>query len=254
MFALWSERPHRPTKDLDLLGQGENSVERLEQIFRDLCVLPVEDDGLTFHPETIKAERIKQDEEYEGVRVRCEVRLGNARVGLQADVGFGDAVTPEPMAVSYPTLLTFPAPELLAYPKETVVAEKFQAMVMLGIANSRMKDFYDLWVLAQQFAFQGRVLCGALRATFERRRTGLPGDVPLALSATFSSDKDKLRQWQAFIKKSKLETENVGLERVTAVLRDFLMPPATALVKGEPFEKTWPVSGPWSAGKLGAAG
>jgi hypothetical protein len=246
LFALWSDRPHRPTKDIDLLGQGENSIERLEQVFRDLCVLPVEDDGVTFQPETIRAERIKEDQEYEGVRVRCEAQLSSARVGIQVDIGFGDAVVPNATAVSYPTLLAFPAPAILAYCKETVVAEKFQAMVMLGIANSRMKDFYDLWVLAREFPFGGRDLSRALQATFERRRTTLPAEAPLALSAVFSGDKDKLRQWQAFMKKGKLEEKSEGLEQVTHVLRDFLMPAATALASGQPFEMAWPASGPWA--------
>jgi hypothetical protein len=245
LFALWSNRPHRPTKDVDLLGKGDNSIEKVEQVFRTVCGLPVEDDGLVFQPETIRAERIKEGQEYEGVRIHCEVRLGTARVEVQADVGFGDAVIPEAMAVSYPTLLDFPAPALFAYHRETVVAEKFQAMVILGIANSRMKDFYDLWVLARQFTFKGRVLCQAFEATFQRRRTALPTDPPVALSAAFSSDKDKLRQWQAFLKKGKLQGENVALEQVTVALRDFLMPAARALAKGEPFAMVWPLSGPW---------
>ncbi len=246
LFALWSSRPHRPAKDLDLLGRGESSLERLEQLFRELCHQPVEDDGLMFQAQSVRAERIREGEEYAGVRVRCEVRLGNARVQLQIDVGFGDAVTPGAVAVSYPTLLAFPARALLAYPRETVVAEKFQAMVTLGMGTSRLKDFYDLWVLARQFAFEGPLLCRAMRATFQRRQTPLPSEPPTALAVEFTRNPDKVRQWQAFLRKSRLGAERVGLEEVVAVLRAFLMPPAQAVVGGEPFAAYWPTAGPWT--------
>jgi hypothetical protein len=179
------------------------------------------------------------------VRVRCEVRLAQARQGIQADIGFGDAVTPAAAAVAYPTLLSFPAPELLVYPRETIIAEKFQALVMLGIANSRTKDFYDLWVLARRFPFEGLVLCQALQATFERRRTAVPKELPLGLSTTFSTDKEKRRQWEAFLKKGKLHTEGLALEQVSTVLGDFLMPPAQAQAIGKSFDLIWPASGPW---------
>jgi hypothetical protein len=245
LFALWSDQPHRPTRDVDLLGRGENSVERLEQVFREICAHPVEDDGLTILAETVRAERIRADEEYEGVRVRCEAHLGNARIGVQADIGFGDVVTPAVAVVTYPTLLRFPAPVLLAYPQETVISEKFQAMVLLGIGNSRMKDFYDVWVMARQFVFQGPTLSRAIRATFQRRQTAVPGEPPLALSAAFHTDRDKQQQWQAFVRKGKLASARVELEQVVTVLRDFLMPPAQAVCKGDPFDMTWPASGPW---------
>lgn len=171
LFRLWADQPHRPTRDLDLLGRGDPSVDRLAAVFRAVCGAAVEDDGLLFDPATVTAGKIKEDQEYEGVRVECVARLGQARIDLQVDVGFGDAVTPGPVTVQYPGLLDLPAPELAAYPRETVVAEKFQAMVMLGIANSRMKDFFDLWVLARSFTFAGPVLAAAIRATFARRKT-----------------------------------------------------------------------------------
>src|SRR5262249_34968413 len=154
-------QPHRPTRDLDLLGQGPLGVERLEQVFCDLCLLRVEDDGLHFDPGSVRGERIREDQQYEGVRVALLARLDNARVPLQIDVGFGDAVTPGVVEVTYPTLLELPVPAVRAYPRETVVAEKFQALVQLGMANSRMKDFYDLWTLSRQFTFAGPVLAEA---------------------------------------------------------------------------------------------
>lgn len=158
LFQLWTGQPHRSTRDLDLLGYGSPSPERLQAVFRDVCNMAVEDDGLTFITETIQATQIKEDDEYHGIRLRIESRLENARISLQIDIGFGDVITPDAQPATYPTLLDFPAPLLKVYPRETVVAEKFQAMVALGIANSRMKDFYDIWTLALQFEFDGSML------------------------------------------------------------------------------------------------
>lgn len=185
LFQLWGDQPHRPTRDLDLLGRGDNSIPRFERIFREVCELAVQDDGLVFNAESVRGDTIKEDQEYEGLRLKLDCHLENARIPIQIDIGFGDVVTPAATEVTYPVLLDFPAPVLPAYSRESVVAEKFQAMVMLGIANSRMKDFYDLWMLARQFKFQGPVLCQAIQATFERRRAPVPADVPVALSAEF---------------------------------------------------------------------
>jgi hypothetical protein len=244
LFAVWSNDRHRPTRDLDLLAKGQSSIERFDQIFRDVCNEVVEDDGLEFQANTVRGERIKEDADYEGVRMQFEVRLGSARITLQVDLGFGDVVTPAAAEVTYPTLLAFPAPTLLAYPKETVVAEKFQAMVLLGIANSRMKDFYDVWIISRRFGFDGPPLCEALRATFERRETALPGEPPAALTEGFSSDQNKLRQWQAFLRKSKAEAQDLG--QVIEALWLFLMPPVQAAAKGERFDWSWPAGGPWT--------
>jgi hypothetical protein len=150
-------------------------------------------------PDSVTAERIKEDQEYEGVRVSCRAYLGQARIDLQIDVGFGDAVVPRPTSVIYPTMLDYPAPALLAYPRQAVVAEKYQAMVMLGISNSRMKDFFDLWLLANRFAFDGPSLCHAIQATFRRRKTSLPATPPLALTSAFGTDGAKMKQWAAFV-------------------------------------------------------
>jgi predicted nucleotidyltransferase component of viral defense system len=244
LFQVWTKQIHRPTRDLDLLGRGEPSLDALTQIFRDICGLEGEDDGLTFDPATVSAERIKEDQEYEGVRVGCRAQLGQARIDLQVDVGFGDAVVPRPASITYPAMLDFASPVLQAYPRETVVAEKFQAMVMLGIANSRMKDFFDLWTLANAFAFDGTSSSRAIRATFKRRKTALPTAPPLALTAEFGADVAKVRQWEAFIRKGKLDAA-VTLEQVCAFLNGFLMPPTLALDEGEEFHKVWLPAGPW---------
>jgi hypothetical protein len=246
LFRLWTAEQHRPTRDLDLLGRGEPSVERLVEVFRAISGLAVEEDGLVFNPEAVRGERIKEDQEYPGVRVHCEARLGQARIDLQVDVGFGDAVTPRAIEVQFPAMLEFPAPLLRAYPRQSVVAEKFQAMVVLGIANSRMKDFFDLWTLARNFAFDGATLGRAIRAPFHRRKTALPAEPPLALTEEFGTDTAKVRQWEAFVRKSKLDVGGATLEQVGAVLLDFLMPLTQALVADQPVEKIWPPSGPWA--------
>jgi predicted nucleotidyltransferase component of viral defense system len=247
LFQVWTNQIHRPTRDLDLLGKGKRTLAELARIFRDIGALIVEDDGLVFDPATVTAERIKEDQEYEGARIGCRAQLGQARIDLQVDVGFGDALVPCPDNITYPTMLAFPAPVLRAYPRQTVVAEKFQAMVNLGIANSRMKDFFDLRFMAQKFDFDGESLCKAIQATFHRRKTELPTKPPLALTPEFSTDAAKKRQWQAFLKKGKLDAAGATFEQVCAFLNAFLMPPTLALNAGKEFHKSWPPAGPWKS-------
>ena len=170
LFQLWAAEPHRATKDVDLLGTGDSSLERLTEVMSSICAVVVPEDGLTFDPAAVSADRIKEDQEYEGVRVTCPVRLGNARLRLQIDVGFGDAVTPPPVRMDFPTILDFPAPVLKVYPRETVVAEKFQAATTLGMQNSRMKDFFDLWILSRDYTFDGETLVRAISPCPRRPR------------------------------------------------------------------------------------
>jgi len=143
-------------------------VERLRDIFQELCELTVTEDGLVFEAQSVRAEEIRENNLYQGVRVTLMARLGKARVPIQVDIGFGDAVTPKPVQMAFPTLLDFPAPQLATYPRATVVAEKFEAMLKLGLANSRMKDFYDIWALSRGFDYDGAVLSAAIQATFKR--------------------------------------------------------------------------------------
>ena len=245
LFQLWTAEPHRTTKDVDLLGTGESSLERLTEVMSAICAIVVPDDGLTFDSSTVLASRIKEDQEYEGVRITCPVRLGNARLQLQIDVGFGDAITPAPIRVNFPTILDFPAPVLNAYPKETVVAEKFQAMTALGMQNSRMKDFFDLWILSRDFEFNGETLVQAINATFRRRNSLPPAEMPLALTTEFGSDPMKIIQWEAFVRKGKLATNPAKLNAVIAALVEFLMPPSRTAAAGEIFRATWRPGGPW---------
>ena len=251
LFSVWSQTPHRATRDLDLLGKGSNDVAALVKEFRTICQTPVEDDGLAFLAESITGEEIRDGEEYEGVRLSFEARLGVARIPIQVDIGFGYVVLPKPVSLEYPTLLDFPAPHLLAYPRETVIAEKFQSMVELGITNSRMKDFFDLWSLARQFEFEGAGLSHAIRGTFERRRTPLPTAPPLCLTAEFFDNRDKQAQWKGFLKRAGLDLQGVTLADVIRFLETFLMPPTVAAAKSEPFEQRWPTGGPWQPVRKG---
>lgn len=158
LFCLWSQEPHRATWDLDLLGRGGGTVAEIEAAVRDICATPVDDDGVRFDPSSAAGEPIREDQEYQGVRVRLVAHLGQARVPLQVDVGFGDAVTPAPQLAAYPTALEQPQPHVLVYSREAVIAEKLEALVALGPRNSRMKDFYDLHSLALRFDFDGSIL------------------------------------------------------------------------------------------------
>ena len=202
LFELWTGQQYRPTRDADFLAHGENSPERFFRIFRELCSVETEPDGLRFDPDTVIAERIAEDADYQGVRVSFTAYLERAKIPIQIDIGFGDAVTPPPVENNYPTLLGSTAPRLLTYPRETVVAEKLEAMVKLGIANSRMKDFYDMEVLCRTFSLDGKSLRDAIHNTFKRRGTELPLDgTPLAFTLDFYEDVNKIRQWIAFSEK-----------------------------------------------------
>ena len=246
LFMVWTGQSYRPTVDMDFLGLGEDSGERIAEVFRNVCGMDVEPDGLVFDTETIAVTPIREEQEYPGQRVTLTAFLGKACIPVQVDVGFGDVVTPKAKKITYPTLLDLPAPRIRACPRETVVAEKFQAMVMLGIANSRMKDFYDLYVLARDFSFEGTILARAIKATFKRRKTDIPIESPLALTDEFGRDEVKSVQWNAFVRKSGLEEDVPQLPELLAYLRDFLLPPMKAASGNGPTPANWPKGGPWT--------
>jgi predicted nucleotidyltransferase component of viral defense system len=247
LFRVWNGEPHRATKDLDLLSYGTNEVSNLMEIFQEICCVSCEDDGINFQPEDIIGEKIKEDQEYEGVRLKLKGKLGSIPLMVQVDIGFGDAIASSTEQVSFPAILDLPVPCLQIYPRETVVAEKFQAMVSLGISNSRLKDFYDIWFLCQHFEFQGSLLSQAIQATFERRKTPLPMAAPLALTAEFSEDADKQKQWQGFLKKGQLKSTQKSLSQTIGVIKDFVMPPCFAMAKSEDFNLIWFPSEGWQS-------
>lgn len=237
LFALWYDTPHRLTRDADLLGFGPDDAANLIATFRDIASMDL-GDGIVFDPESVKADAIREDNTYGGTRITLVARIGSARCALQIDVGFGDAVTPEPQTVAYPTLLgDFPAPMLRVYPVYTVIAEKYQAMVVLGQVNSRMKDFFDLAVIARRTELDGATLASAIAATFARRQTVLPTERPLALTQQFSEDAAKLRQWQAFLNKNRIEAASLG--DTVALLDDLLWPPTQVAAAGSQATATW---------------
>lgn len=245
MLYVWDAPLARATKDLDFLGRLDNSLENLDRVVREVCVAEVEPDGMAFDPATVQADRIKEDADYQGVRVRFVGLLGKARVAMQMDVGFADVVTPSAQDITYPALLDFAAPAITGYPRETVVAEKFQAMVYLGTLNSRMKDFYDVWFLARQFAFDGTVLSAAIAATFENRGTAIDL-VPIAFTPEFTEQVSTLAQWTAFRKKLPNTECPERLSAIVPFLAEFLLPIARAYERGESFDQRWPPGGPWT--------
>ncbi|OGB26803.1 MAG: hypothetical protein A3I66_21870 [Burkholderiales bacterium RIFCSPLOWO2_02_FULL_57_36] len=225
LFNLWYDVPHRPTRDVDLLGFGPNDIPELETVFR--AIVSIEnDDGLIFDPASVRASEIRKEAGYRGVRILLGARLAQARLSLQVDIGFGDAVIPAPEQVAYPALLDMPAPLLRAYRPETVIAEKLQAMVMLGETNSRMKDFFDLWVMAKHSVFELKLLADAIRATFARRETTVPEILPFLLTEQFAPETAVYRLWNAFIRKNGLEP--IPIEEMQRVVSAFVFTPLAA--------------------------
>jgi len=248
LLRVWGLPSARPTMDIDLMGTKMFSPPELVAVVKESMSLVI-DDGLIFHPETIAVEAIDQDADYQGWRLLFRANLGNARIHLQVDVGLGDVVVPAPVWIELPTQLDFPAPRLLAYTPESAIAEKFQAMVALEKVNSRMKDFYDLWALAQNLDFKGPLLQAAVRATFERRRTAVPERTPLALTPEFSDDPTKQVQWAAFVRRLSSRETIIDLPEAVDVIRDFMMPPVLALSAGKSFRADWRPGGPWVSGE-----
>ncbi|NOX98610.1 MAG: nucleotidyl transferase AbiEii/AbiGii toxin family protein [Verrucomicrobia bacterium] len=242
LFRLWSEEAHRSTRDLDLLGFGDSSEEAIKGIFSEISELSIEpNDGIEW--EEVKTGPIRADMDYGGVRANLLVSLAGARVSLQIDVGFGDVVSPEPQKSEWRSLLDFPSVNLLAYPPETVIAEKLEAAVTLQLSNSRMKDFYDLYWLSQHMSFDRAVLSGAIAATFARRGTELPEEAPLALTSEFASDPGKNTQWKAFLRKGKLEAPT--FPEIIPRLAGFLMP----VIENKGVQQKWEPGRGWVDGE-----
>ena len=223
LMMSWFDDPHRGTRDLDLLGFGDPSEDAMLATFRDILTQDVED-GVVFDPDTLRVDRIRKVLDYGGLRLRAIASVGGARINLTIDIGFGDAMEPGAEVVDYPVMLDLPAPRLRAYARETVIAEKFQAMVALGRANSRMKDFYDIWILSRSFSFDDDRLAQAIAATFARRETAVPTELPDALTPAFAADEQKQRQWRAFVED--LSISPGELDDVIEGLSVFLMPHA----------------------------
>lgn len=239
LFAIWEQNPHRPTRDIDFLGIGDPAEEAMRAFFTSLLAQPADpEDGLIWGD--LAAGPIRDDQRYGGIRIGIPVSLAGALVRIQIDIGFGDAVTPEPEEHTWNELLGYPAARLRTYPPETVIAEKLEAAVQLDIDNSRMKDFYDLDWLARHRHFEFDTLIRAIKQTFERRGTALPADSPFALTNAFANDATKQVQWKAFLRKNRLDGS--PLEEIIQRLSAFLVPVLT----GEAAAKTWNPETGWT--------
>ncbi|MDA0322198.1 MAG: nucleotidyl transferase AbiEii/AbiGii toxin family protein [Verrucomicrobia bacterium] len=245
LFWMWRREHYRLTKDADFLFSGPSDLTRIKDCFKEICGVESTGDGLSFDAHSVTAEEIREDSLYDGVRVKLTAHLAGAVIRTQVDLGFGDVVTPGATEAEYPTLLDHPPPRLRIYPRETVIAEKYEAMVKLGIANTRMKDFYDLSVLAREFEFEGATVMDAIGETFRRRGTQLPDTAPVALTPEFYESDTKQRQWAAFLARSAVKYSD-ELADAIALIRDFVLPVVAAASAGEPFTSAWHDGGPWA--------
>ncbi|MBF0501972.1 MAG: nucleotidyl transferase AbiEii/AbiGii toxin family protein [Candidatus Riflebacteria bacterium] len=242
LMQVWRLPELRPTMDIDLLGKTRNDEDYVAEQVRTILETQVTSDGLEFHPDSIRSEHISEEAEYHGIRVRFEGRLGSAKVTLQTDIGFGDIVFPGPEEADIPTMLDFDRPRLLCYSRESVIAEKFEAMVKLGRLNSRMKDFFDIWVISKHFNFEGSRLTEAIRRTFERRETLLSEEIE-AFSAPFAITKQP--QWTAFRKRIKSEEVPASFSDLVSFIGEFISPVAHSILSGTSHLQIWKAPGPW---------
>lgn len=248
LFTVWQIPERRTTLDIDFLANYDNRVARIEEAIRDICGVSVDPDGLVFDSKYVHGRKIKEDAEYEGVRVKFLGHLGRARIPMQIDIGFGDIVYPETMLIDYPVILDFPKPHLKGYPPESVISEKFEAMIKLGLLNSRMKDFYDIWIMIRQFNFNGSVLAEAIKRTFKHRKTELPKDRPLLAEEIYDEKSDRQTLWKAFLIKNDIKQAPEKLSVAAKAIEDFFVKPLGAINQGNDFNEQWKAPGLWSGG------
>ncbi len=246
LFLYWEGSLARPTKDVDFTGVEEMNAEELETIVKELCEKKVKvEDGVVFLVETIESEQIRAGQTYNGFRVNLKAQLGAQKIKVHLDVGFGDVLLPPPEEIDYPVLLDFPAPRLKVCQKETTIAEKTQNMVVMGIGNSRMKDFYDIWFLSKNFEFDLLNLREAIIGTFKRRKTKIPTEVPVALREEFAEDSIIRERWLAFLKNMDIDSEEFSLYDLLDQIRNFILPVINSIIDEEQNNKTWEPEEGW---------
>lgn len=245
LLALWSEAIYRPTRDLDFTGYGSASPDDIRSAIRDICAVPVTDDGIVFNCEGLVLQPIRGQDEYDGIRMRFDALLDGARIPMRIDIGFGNAIQPPPIDAHYPALLDVPRPRIRVYPREAVVAEKLHAMVVLDERNSRYKDFYDVHALVRHFAFEGEHLVRAVVATFERRRTTLSRDLPVALTPRFYADAGRAKQWRNYVNENELPGVPSDFDVIGERLLSFFAEPWAAMARRATFAGRWSAGGPW---------
>ncbi len=245
MFMVWQVPQRRATLDVDFSTHYDNRIATIEKVIRDVCKVSVTPDGIVFDSQSIKGQKIKEDADYEGVRVKFKGFLERARISMQIDVGFGDVIYPKPKVIDYPVILDFPKPHLKGYPAESVISEKFEAMVRLGLLNSRMKDFYDIWLMMRHFDFTRSNLAEALKRTFEHRKTDVPKVQPLFDEEIYDEKSDRQTLWKAFLKKGDIKHAPEKLAIIAKEIEVFLINPLDAIKKDYEVNKEWKAPGPW---------
>ncbi|KQC14200.1 MAG: hypothetical protein APR63_14900 [Desulfuromonas sp. SDB] len=245
LFTALQVPNRRMTLDIDFLSHYDNQVERIETVIKEICNISVEPDGLIFDSKTVRGQRIKENANYEGVRIKFSGFLERSKIPMQIDIGFNDTIYPKVQLIDYPTILDFQKPHLYGYPIESVISEKFEAMIILGLLNSRMKDFYDIWILIRQFDFEGLIFSIALRKTFTKRMTALPEKKPIFAEQIYNEYSEGQAIWKTFLKKANLDNAPEKLVTVAKEIEYFLIEPLTALHKGIEFNKKWIAPGPW---------
>lgn len=245
MFTVWHVPERRTTLDIDFLARFDNKIASIEKMIKDVCKTDVISDGLVFDLKTVKGQRIKEDADYEGIRVKFVGFLQRSRIPMQIDIGFGDSIYPGPKAIEYPVILDLPKPRLKGYPAESVISEKFEAMVTLGLLNSRMKDFYDIWLMLRQFNFDGSKLTEALKRTFTHRKTGFPKGKKLFAEEIYDEGSDRQTLWKAFLNKTNVKPAPQELSAVAKEIEQFLLKPLDAIKKEQKFNRGWKAPGPW---------
>ena len=245
MFTVWQIAERRTTLDIDFLALYDNGVAKIENVIREICDVKADPDGLVFDKTTVTGRKIKEDADYEGVRIKFSGFLERLRISMQIDVGFGDIVYPEIQIIDYPVILDLSKPHLKGYTIESVVAEKFEAMIKLGLLNSRMKDFYDLWLMARQFDFKGSNLVEALKKTFEHRKTLFPEEQPLFAEEIYDEKSDRQTLWKAFLTKNQLELAPQKLKDTAEIIESLLTEPVQAIHQKKSFKAEWLAPGPW---------
>lgn len=249
LFRVWDGKETRPTRDLDFLAESFADRAAMRSTLEAICRIPCPEDGVVFDPATIRIREIRIATPDGGLRVRLQGKLGGIRLPLNVDIGFGDAITPEAEVQDYPTLLDLPAPRLRTYPRETMIAEKFMAMVRLGARNTREKDLWDIASLARRFVFDGETLRTAIGQTFRRREHAFPRETPLALLPQYYEDAARAQRWRELHRQAAADSDNPArLVDAGDELRRFLGPVCDSLIKGTSFTETWPAGGPWRSG------
>lgn len=245
MFTAWHVPERRTTLDIDLLARFDNKIASIEKMIKDVCKTDVIPDGLVFDSKSVKGQRITEDADYEGIRVKVTGFLQRSRIPMQIDIGFGDSIYPGAKTIEYPVILDLPRPRLKGYPAESVISEKFEAMVKLGLLNSRMKDYYDIWLMMRGFDFDGPKLTEALKRTFAHRKTAFPEDKKIFAEEIYDAKSDRQTLWKAFLNKGDITHAPQELSSVANEIEQFLSKPLDSIKEARKFNGKWKAPGSW---------